>query len=827
MRILKFLISLTITLGLIYFFDNRWVVGGNPIPALGKFLDPFHGFWQNIEPSTPKESTSLKIPGLKDKVTVVFDSLDIPHIFANNDEDLYYAQGYITATHRLWQMEFQTHAAAGRVSEITGEGNNGAILNYDRGQRRQGMVFAAQNALEALMQNATSKMMIEQYTAGVNAYINSLEYKMLPFEYKLLNYKPEPWTPLKCALLLKSMAQTLNMGDKDIEMTNALKRYGKEMVDLLYPDRDTEEDPIVSKPGNWKFKPVLSDTLPFAVPEELVKLNHKIPAQDPTTGSNNWAVSGSKTASGSPILCGDPHLNLNLPSLWYAVQLNAPGINCMGASLPGTPTVIIGFNDSIAWSVTNAQRDLVDWFRISFQDESKSTYLLDGKWAETKKVIEAFQVRDQPIFYDTVIYTHWGPVTYDESFHADNNLRHYAFRWISHDPSNEFIAFHTLNRAKNYSEYMAALDFYVAPGQNFVFASVSGDIGMRVQGKFPARRKDEGKFVLDGSKGLNGWQSFIPNPQNVMDKNPARGFVSSANQYPVDNSYPYYITGTSFENYRNRRINKVLSEASGITPIDMMALQNDNYNLRAAESLPLFLQALDTTTFTAGGKKAYRILKSWDYNNSKESVGASYYEAWWNNITALIWDELDTGKVPMSRPTTFNTLKLIKEKPELPFFDIQSTPKKETAPDVIRRAFSFGVEDIEDWIAVNTDTTQQDIIPTWADYKDSYLTHLLRIEALNIHVKAGGGKDIVNAHSRTHGPSWRMIVSLEKSGMRVWATYPGGQSGNPGSLHYTDMLDRWLHGQYFSLNFIKNPEDLKEDMIHSLVLNPNQPWNKN
>jgi penicillin amidase len=598
-------------------------------------------------------------------------------------------------------------------------------------------------------------------------------------------------------------------------------------VDLLYPDRDTAEDPIVSKPGNWKFKPTIADTIPLAVPEELVKINNKIPAQDPTTGSNNWAVSGSKTATGSPILCGDPHLNLNLPSLWYVVQLNAPGINCMGASLPGTPTVIIGFTDSIAWSVTNAQRDLVDWFKISFQDQTKEKYLLDGVWSDSKKVIEAFRVRDQPVFYDTVIYTHWGPVTYDESYHADHNLKHYAFRWVSHDASNEFVTFHDLNRAKNYAEYMKALDSYAAPGQNFVFASVSGDIGIRVQGKYPARRKDEGKFVLDGSKSFNGWQSYIPNPQNVMDKNPVRGFVSSANQYPVDDTYPYYITGTSFENYRNRRINQVLSESAAITPADMMALQNDNFNLRASESLPLFLQYLDTANFNAEEKKAYKVLKSWDYYNTKESEGASYYEAWWSNVMALIWDELTEEKVSLSKPTTFNTLRLIKEKPDFTFFDIQSTQEKETAPDVIRKAFAFGVEGIEDWIAENTDSTQTKhpvVKPTWAAYKDSYLTHLLRLEPMNIHIKAGGGKDIVNAHSRTHGPSWRMIVSLEKSGIRVWATYPGGQSGNPGSVHYTDMLGRWLQGQYFSLQFPHKPEDLKEDMIHSLVLNPGEPW---
>jgi penicillin amidase len=822
MRFIKFIASLTITISLIYLLNNRWVIGGNPVPALGKFLDPFHGFWQNIEPVDGEQSSAINLGNLKEQVTVEFDSLNIPHIFAKNDEDLYYAQGYVTAMNRLWQMEFQTHAAAGRVSEITGEGKDGAILNYDRGQRRLGMTFAAENALLSLMEDNTSKLMIDRYAAGVNDYISSLQYKDLPFEYKLLNYEPEVWTPLKCALLLKSMAQTLNIGDKDIEMTNALKLYGKDVVELLYPDRDTKDDPIVSRPGGWNFKSVVSDTIPLAIPDELVKINEKIPQPDPTTGSNNWAVSGSKTASGSPILCGDPHLNLNLPSLWYVVHLNAPGINCMGASLPGTPTVIIGFNDSIAWSVTNAQRDLVDWFKITFQNNKRDRYLLDGKWMAAKKIVEAFHVRDRPTFYDTIIYTHWGPITYDENYHAEKNLRQYAFRWISHDASNEFLTFHQLNRGKNHGDFMEALDSYASPAQNFVFASVSGDVAMRVQGKYPARRKEEGKFVLDGSKSIYGWQAYIPNEQNVMDKNPARGFVSSANQYPVDDQYPYYITGTHFENYRNRRINKVLTELSNITPADMMRLQNDNFNLKAFESLPLFLQYLDTTSFNEAELKAYEILKSWDFNNSKESVGASYYEAWWSNLMPLIWDELNNEGVSLSRPTSYNTLKLINERPDFVFFDIQGTSEKETAPEVVRKAFIFGVEDIEDWIAAHTDTTNAALdkpVPKWADYKDSYLTHLLRIEPMNIHIRAGGGRDIVNAHSRTHGPSWRMVVSLEKSGVNAWATYPGGQSGDPGSPHYTDMLGRWLEGRYFALHFPRTSEDLKAVSSHTLTLN--------
>lgn len=795
MKLLKVGLSAFVTLALIFCLNRSW----SSIPPLGKFLDPFHGFWQNAEKGLPDTET-LSIPGLKGEVSIVYDSLLIPHIFATNDEDLYIAQGYVTARHRLWQMEFQTHAAAGRISEIIGE----AALDYDRNQRRLGMTFAAQNSLQAMEADPVASAMVSGYTRGINYYIESLSDGELPIEYKLLNYKPEPWTNLKCGLLLKYMAQTLNIGDKDIEMTNALKLFDKEIIDLIWPDNELVGDPIVDNAGQWKFNPVRFDSVPAALPDELVNIS---PIQKPSkdVGSNNWAVSGSKTVSGSPILCNDPHLGLNLPSIWFIIHLQAPGVNVMGASLPGAPAVISGFNDSIAWGVTNAQRDLVDWYKIQFKDKSKNEYMSDGQWKQARKVIEKFTIKGKDEFYDTITFTHHGPVLYDESYHPDKELNHYAFRWVAHDPSEEIITFFKLNRSKDHADYMEALNHYASPAQNFVFASVQGDIAMRIQGKYPVRRKEEGKYVLDGTKTSNEWQAFIPNEQNVMYKNPGRGFVSSANQFPVDVTYPYYVTSTSFEAYRNRRINALLSEMDSITINDMMGLQADNYNLKAAESLPRFISLLDITKLSDTEQKALSILKSWDYYNTIESEGASYYEAWWDALYPLIWDEIKNSKAALDYPTTYTTIKLIKEKPDLSFFDILDTPEKETAKEVMQQAFTQGVEAIEKW------KTEKKKDPHWADYKDTFVGHLLQgLPAFSYHVSHGGNHDIVNATSRRHGPSWRMVVSLEKDHVRAWGVYPGGQSGNPGSRYYNNMLATWAQGNYFSLQFESQPSAMKQ-----------------
>ncbi|MBK7652969.1 MAG: penicillin acylase family protein [Flammeovirgaceae bacterium] len=603
--------------------------------------------------------------------------------------------------------------------------------------------------------------MVDSYTQGINQYIESLGEDDLPLEYKLLNYRPEPWTNLKCGLLLKNMALTLNIGDKDLEMTNALKLFGKEISDLLWPDDEKVGDPIVDRTGNWKFDPITLDSVPLALPDELINVK---PLEKPAegVGSNNWAVNGSKTNTGSPILCNDPHLSLSLPSIWYVIHLQAPGVNVMGASLPGSPAVISGFNDSIAWGVTNAQRDLVDWYKIQFKDKSKNEYLSDGQWKTSRKVIEKIVIKDGAPFYDTVIYTHQGPVVYDESFGGDNELKSYAFRWVAHDPSEEILTFYKLNRATNHDGYMEALNHYASPAQNFVFASVSGDVAMRVQGKFPVRRQSEGKYVLDGTKTSNEWQAFIPNDQNVMDKNPARGFVSSANQYPADETYPYYITSTSYEAYRNRRINKLLSEMTDITPRDMMEMQQDNYNLKASESLPTFLLMLDTTAFTPQQAKAYRILKTWEFENTINSEGASYYEAWWRELYPLVWDEIKNSKVALEYPTSYTTIKLIKEQPDLSFFDIQETPAKETAREVIQQAFVKGVDAIEKW------KTENGKDPRWADYKDTFIATCFKVcrpSAIMLRMVV-----IIASSTPPHAsqwPSWRMVVSLEKTKLRA------------------------------------------------------------
>jgi penicillin amidase len=320
--------------------------------------------------------------------------------------------------------------------------------------------------------------------------------------------------------------------------------------------------------------------------------------------------------------------------------------------------------------------------------------------------------------------------------------------------------------------------------------------------------------VLDGTRTHTEWKAYIPQEQNAFVKNPTRGFISSANQFPVDATYPYYVHSNQYEAFRNRRINHVLSKSTSITPADMMKLQNDNFNLQAAESLPLMLSLINISSLKGEEARIAELLGYWDFVNSKESVAASYYEAWWNAFMELLWDEFYTAKVSLDIPDEYSVIRMMKNNPNLPFYDRVSTPDKEDLQQLVKLAFSQGVKRVNEWETANGKSAQ------WADYKDTYIQHLLRIDALSTHVRVGGNKGIVNASGHRAGPSWRFIVSLEKQQVKAWGIYPAGQSGNPGSRFYDNFVENWAEGKYYPLVFSSSMENVKKKAFFTTQLIP-------
>lgn len=781
---------------IIYFLDNP--LGSTP--ALGKFLSPTHGFWKSTV-NKELRNTSITVECLNGTATIVYDELSVPHIFADNEEDLMFAQGYAEAKDRLWQMEFQMYAAAGRLTELVGE----KALNMDRFNRRIGLVRAATTALKEIEKDPLSKKILEHFTAGVNAYINQLKPANLPIEYKLLGYEPEPWTPLKCALLIKYMAKDLTYYDTDVENTNTLQLFGADIYNKLFPEFPSPvTDPIIPLTTKWNFKSVDSFSLQQKnkLRADLYINPFKEFYANPNYGSNNWAVSGSKTKSGKPILCGDPHLALNLPSIWYQVQLNCPGVNVYGVTIPGAPGVIIGHNEHIAWSVTNAERDVINNFAVEYSGKGKRAYKFGEDYIPFEYDVQTFKIKGGKDFIDSIRMTKVGAVVYDETFGKVNDRKHIATYWRAEEPSNDFKTFYYLNKAKNHEDYLNALEYYYCPGQNFVYADKDNNIAIKQQGNFMLRTNSgDGSFITPlADANLPKLKARIPSEQNPYILNPERGFCSSANQHPTGPAYPYLINGV-YENYRNRVINSTLTAKEQITWKDMGELQNNNLSLLAKEVLPTLLSYLNPTNDTLG-KTILSSLKSWNYETNISLDAPSYFYKWWDYLEQTIYDELDKPDISLRLPQPYTTANLLIYEPGFVFFDVLNTDEIETANEVTNIAFKKTIAYFKHFKEDKNNNTK------WQYFKNTRITHLALLDAFSVtNLPIGGYHNIVNAAADKWGPSWRMIVDFANGIPQCYGLYPGGQSGNPGSKGYTEFVDKWAKGEYYTLHFFSTKEE--------------------
>ncbi|MEM9897095.1 MAG: penicillin acylase family protein [Bacteroidota bacterium] len=807
MKTLRFVLVFAITIGIGIVLNTK--IGS--LPPAGKFFSPFHGFLQNAENTSIEIQDLIRQAELEDSVKVYFDEHSIPHVFATNEADLYFVQGYLTAFHRLWQMEFQLLSAEGRLSEILG----GITVDYDKSMRRIGLKLGASKSEELFKKEEPALYSIlESYSAGVNAYINSLQDSQLPIEYKLLDYKPEKWTPFKSFLLIGNMHNMLSKGERDLENTNFLSLYGKELFEIMYPERPDNADPIIPVGTAFSFEAIQIEKPNVSFP--IKQIDPIVPRAHEDNGSNNFAVNGKKTKDGKVILANEPDLSLNMPSIWYIAHLNTSEQNVMGATLPGIPGIVIGYNDSIAWGETNAKRDLVDWYHIEFEDQSRNRYLYNDRWIPTEKVVEEIKVRGSSPVYDTILYTHLGPVVYDRNFKGSGRKTiNAAMKWTAHDASKELKALLNVNKSSNFEEFDAALEDFAGPPQNFAFASANGDIGLVVAGKFPVKWEEQGKFLMDGNDPAQEWSTFIPYRHNLRIKNPERNFVSSGNQYPADTTYPYYQYDHNFEDYRGRRVNDRLRVMSDISVDDMMQLQHDNFNYNASEVLPLMLDSLDTSQFSEKESTYYQMLTEWDYFNEPQYNAPTLYDAWWSKLNELLWEEMDSSEIALYRPDWFRTVNLLKTQDSLVFYDNTYTEEVENSGDIIRKAFAYSMKDVAEFEQGNGSLA-------WFEYKNTTIQHILRLQAFSVdHVPIGGNKSIVNAASGRHGPSWRMVVELGNQEVNAWGVFPGNQSGNPGNPQYGGMIDDWASGNYYKMIFSNELSSEVTGIIREVSFAPN------
>lgn len=808
MRFLKVLILPLITIVIVVLLNSS--VGS--LPPLGKLLDPVNGWAANAESTDNDFNRDFSLAEVKQPVSVWFEGRMVPHIRAANDHDLYFTQGYIHAYFRLWQMDFQTRAAAGRIGEVVGEKwivdkktgqRKNAILEFDRYQRRKGMVYAAENSLNTMEADPRTKEMLDAYTEGINNYIQSLRYKDYPLEYKLMNYRPEPWNNVKTALLLKYMADDLTGYTEDIPLTILRDQLTKEEFDYLFPQRIKGSVPVI--PAGTKFDPPSLQMPPAPTDSIWTHFRTKgatatsglpsgqsatclLPSTDYSTGigSNNWAISGAHTASGAPILCNDPHLGLNLPSLWFEMQLQAPGLNVYGVSLPGAPGVIIGFNDSLSWGLTNNYRDVKDFYSIEAID--KDFYRFDGKPSPFDKRIEVIKIKGKPDFVDTIDYTVHGPVTFDEHFpDPQHTNRKLAMQWMAHRGTNELLAVYLLNRAKDYIGFTEAILHFQCPAQNFVYADRSGNIAMWGQGQFVNKWKDQGRYVMEGNTSKTLWGADIPMTENPHVLNPPQGYLASANQVTTDSTYPYWYNGY-FSDFRAWRINEILRNSLPKDIVGNMKMQNDVVSILARESAAKIDSLINDERTPESD--------NWDFTLKPESKKATGFQTTWSLFYQKLWEERFTETLMPSPERTIQILNT----------DSMDNP--------YLSRMKLAASEIGKPVTDSLSILQKNGSLEWYNVKNTSLTHLAKIPAFSYdHLKIGGSGNTINAAKSNHGPSWRMIVELDKDSIRAYGVYPGGQSGDPGSKYYGTFVNNWVDGKYYRLLFLPNVEQQDNKMI--------------
>lgn len=761
----------------------------------------FVGIRIYIHHPLPKYTGEMSIGTIQSPVDVYTDEYGVPHIFAENESDLFFTAGYIAARDRLFQMSMVAYAVRGELSSALGDDYIDSDI-YLRTWR----INAVSKKIEQNL-DPNTYLTLSTFCDGINARIKELG-KNLPIEFKIMGIKPLLWEPSDVIGYARMMAHELQSSWKTEVVYGAIvENFGLEKFKDIYPNYSEDQPTIAHLKTNTSLTPIYTSVM-----KNEQKVRDLLGFSSPFYGSNNWVVSGSKTQSGKPLLANDPHLEFLQPPRWYEMHLKGGEINVSGICIAGIPVPIIGQNENCAWGFTNVMIDDVDFFVEKTDPKYPNKYLSGDQWLDMELIEESIPLKgggDTTIIIRT---TKHGPIISDIHPMLKESSSTVSMAWTGHWETNEMTAFFGLNKMKNWNDFTETVKSFGVPGQNMVYADVDGNIGWRPAVYIPIRKNGSSLLPRPGHDPSFDWKGKVPFDEMPFILNPKKGFISTANNKTIGDEFPYYISGLWADPSRASRIEEMLEYKNELSMEDMKEIQLDMTSNFAIETVHYFLET-ETGDESGNLKKAYNFLKNWDGHEGIDSPAALVFNSAFIQLVKNVYgDELDLlgdgyleSFIGLKYIHSRNLRDLLSEGTSTWFDDINTTDYIETRDDILRKSIIMAVREIESLVGHN--------VSNWKWGRVHTLTHphvLGKIKILdwlfgfNVGPYEQGGSDKTpraagystsKPYIETAGASMRRIVDFNNLNETQFII-PTGQSGLYNSPHYDDQADLFQKGLY-------------------------------
>ncbi|HEY4003004.1 MAG TPA: penicillin acylase family protein [Candidatus Xenobia bacterium] len=789
--------------------------------------------------SLPRYDGRIQIEGLGGPVKITFDDARIPHIVATCAEDLFFGQGYVHAMERMWQLEFMRRVSEGRLAETFGNLpvnwkdlsvrlRDTRLVELDQFLRSLRIIWSSERTVKAVDYHTRS--MLDAYCEGVNTWVMNRPHRRLPVEFRLLGLEAEPWTPVVAVSMGKAMAYHLNFSWKTI-----LIQYG--IADKLPPHLAEDLLPESYPSDRATIVSGLADLLNFDT-----AARESLGYRGTGLGSDSWALHGSRTVSGHPLLVNDPHLRMRAPCIWYLCHLRGGEYDVQGVSLPGMPGVVIGRNRSISWGVTNAMLHDADFYIEKLDPAQPDTVEVNGEWVPLETIPLEIKVRQSPSEFRTLRVSRHGPLLSDvlPGFRHDATQA-LALKWVAHEVTTEMEGVLALNRARNRDELSRALSKFHCPGQNFVFADAEGNIGYRLAARIPIRKQGNGQRPVPGWNDDYDWVGFVPFEENPRADNPPEGFVATANNQITDESYPYFLGHLWEPHYRITRIRELLTAREKHDVASMQAMQSDVVSVQAREFLKgvvePFAESPEVSRLSPAAKELLAWLRAWDGNCTVDSGAASAFHVLQYQLLLQVFGKRLGEETLLAYLEHFNESVLKLEK-------ILARPDSEWfRPTGKNGCIALALENSVRWL-------ERELGPdrmrwAWGNLHKTVAEHPMGMFSFTAAFfnlgpcPMPGSIGTLNAgqfffaYPFRHyvGSSYREIIDMSPKD-DSWYVQHTGQSGNPASPHYRDQFGLWLAGKYLKMSWsaqgpmmeLHPPEDQSDPEIDEPAETSQATW---